>query len=419
VTASTRLDHATALDGGDPLGAFVGAFVADDPHLVYFDGNSLGRLPRRTVDALARVVHEEWGGELVRGWDHWIDLPTAVGDRLGAAVLGAGPGQVVVCDSTTVNLFKLAAAALDARAGRGVVVTDDANFPTDRYVLEGLARTRGLTVRMVATDPVHGIDPEAVSAAMDADVGLATFSHVDYRSGAVADVETLTAIAHRAGALTLWDLSHGAGAVPATLDGWGVDLAVGCGYKYLNGGPGAPAWLYVGRALQDGLVPPVWGWFGQTDQFAMGPTYRPAPGIRRWLAGTPPVLGLVAVDHGVALLRDAGMARVRAKGLALTSYAATLAEAWLVPLGFHVGSPADPARRGSHLALHHQEAYRLGRALREADVVPDHRPPDLLRIGLAPLSTRYAEVWEGMDRIRRLAEEQAWRRYDPSPGRVT
>jgi kynureninase len=419
VTTTDR-DHAEGLDRADTLASRVDEFVIDDPGLVYFDGNSLGRLPRRTAARLRRLVDQEWGAELVRGWGTWIDLPTQVGDRVGRALLGAAPGQVAVCDSTTVNIYKVAAAALDARPERRVIVTDDGNFPTDRYVLEGLARARGLELRQVVSHPIDGVQRDAVEVAVDAEVALAAFSHVDFRSGAIVDVAGVTDVAHRAGALALWDLSHAAGAVPAELDAWDVDLAVGCGYKYLNGGPGAPAWLYVRAALQDRLVPPIWGWFGQADQFAMEPVFEPAEGMRRWLAGTPPVLGLVAVDEGVAMLEDVGMAAVRAKGVALTAYAESLWSAWLEPLGFALGSPAEAVRRGSHLALCHPEAFRLRWALiAEAGVVPDFRGPDILRVGLAPLSTRFTEVWDGFDRLRGLVRDEAWSRYDVARGRVT
>ena len=404
---------AEQLDAADPLAGFRDEFVISDEHLVYFDGNSLGRLPKRTVQRLAAVVAEGWGDRLIRSWDDWVDLPERVGDRLGRAALGAAPGQVAVADSTTINLYKLAAAALDARPGRATVVCDPADFPTDRYVLAGLAQTRGLTIR-----PVEG--PGRAGAALDGDVALVMFSVVDYRSGEIADVASVTAAAHRAGALALWDLSHAAGAIPAHLDDWGVDLAAGCTYKYLNGGPGAPAWLYVRRDLQEQLVPPVWGWFGQRDQFAMGERFDPAPGIRRWLSGTPAVLGIVAVDSGVSLLEEAGIERVRAKGMALTSYAAALTREWLAPLGFTIGSPLDESRRGSQLALVHPEAWRLSRALiAEAATIPDFRAPDVLRIGLSPLTTRFCDVWEGLDRLRHLARSRAWERYDTTPGAVT
>jgi kynureninase len=412
--------HAELLDAQDPLRDFRDRFVRRDDELVYFDGNSLGRLPSKTVEALSSVVNDEWGSGLVRSWEHWIDLPIRVGDRVGGALLGAAPGQVVVCDTTTANLYKLAWAAAAERPGRTAVVTDDANFPTDRYVLAGVAAARGLEMRVVSADPVDGVTAAAVSPVIDDDVALVTFSHVDYRTAAVAEIHEITDLAHRAGALTLWDLSHAAGAVPVDLDGWGVDLAVGCSYKYLNGGPGAPAWMYVRRGLQERLRPPVWGWFGQEDQFAMGPEFNPAPGMRRWIGGTPPVLGLTAVDVGVSLLEEAGMGAVRTKGIALTTYAAGLAEAWLAPFGFSLASPAEADRRGSHISLRHPEAFRLSRALvQEAEVVPDFRPPDLLRLGLAPLTTSFAEVWDGMHRIRRLASERAWQRYSAARGRVT
>jgi len=407
--------QAEDLDRDDPLAAWADEFVAAEAGLIYFDGNSLGRLPLRTRARLDAVVGE-WGRDLVRGWAGWIDLPTTVGDRLGA-LLGAGAAQVLVCDSTTVNLYKLASAALDARPGRTAIVTDTGNFPTDRYVLEGLARSRSLDVIQVVTDPIAGVRREDVAARVGAEVALVTFSHVDYRSGAIADVAGITADAHAAGALVVWDLSHAAGAVPVALDEWGVDLAVGCTYKYLNAGPGAPAWLYVARRHQSDLVPPIWGWFGQADQFAMGPRFEPAAGLTRWLAGTPPVLGLAAVDEGVAMLAEAGLDALRAKGVALTGLAEALWAEWLEPLGFAIGSPPI---RGSHLALRHPEAYRLSRAMiEEAAVVPDFRPPDILRIGLAPLSTRFVDVWDGFVRIRRLAETGAWQRYDIEPGRVT
>ena len=414
----TRADAAER-DAHDPLARCADQFVVPDPSLVYLDGNSLGRLPRRTEAALAEAVTRGWGGRLVRGWSEWIDLPHEVGDRLGRAVLGAAPGQVVVCDSTTVNLFKLIAAAVDVRPDRRVLVTDDGNFPTDRYVVEGIARQRGLDVRWVKTDPIHGVQPDQAGTAIDEDVAMATFSYVDFRSGAVADIVALTDLVHAAGGLVLWDLSHAAGSVPVELDRWGVDLAVGCTYKYLNGGPGAPAWLYVRREWQERLAPPVWGWFGHADQFGMGSPFRAAAGMARWLAGTPPVLGLVAVDEGVAMIEEVGMDHIRAKGLALTSYAASLADAWLRSLGFVVASPADASKRGSHLAFRHPEAYRLSRALVDAGVIGDFRPPDVVRLGFSPLSTRFTDVWDGLDRLRQLAAGSAWTAYDPTPERVT
>lgn len=402
---------AERLDAGDRLGALRDEFVGGDD-VIYFDGNSLGRLPRRTIERLSDVVVREWGEGLVRSWSHWVDLPERVGDRLGGVALGAATGQVVIADSTTVNLYKLVGAALDAQRGRSVIVYDPGDFPTDRYVVMGLAQASGLDARPAA--------PAEAARVIGRDVAVAVFSAVDYRTGEVADVASVTAAAHRAGALVVLDLSHAAGAIDAQLDRWDVDLATGCTYKYLNAGPGAPAWLYVRRGLQDELVPPVRGWFGQRDQFAMGAHFEPAPGIRRWLSGTPPVLGVVAVDAGVSLLEEAGIAEVRAKGMALTRFAIDVADEELSQHGFTVGPPRQPERLGSHIALHHPEAYRLSRALiDEASTVPDFRAPDVLRIGLSPLTTRFTDVWDGFARLRRLSATRAWERYDPVPARVT
>ena len=409
---------AVGLDTSDALREWRDEFVIVDEALVYFDGNSLGRLPRRTAELLARCVLEDWGGGLVRSWGKWVDMPVSVGDRLGAAVLGARPGQVVVCDTTTTNLDKLVGAVVargsaagGAVAGRSQLVTTEGEFPTDRYVLEALAARSGLAVRLVDSAGPNAVGP---------DVAAAVFSLVDYRSGAIADVAAITAAARAAGTPVIWDLSHAAGSIEVALDDWGVDLAVGCTYKYLNAGPGAPAWMYVRASVQDSLVPQVWGWFGNADQFVMGPTWHPAAGMRRWLLGTPSPLGLSAVDSGVSMLAAAGMPAVRAKGRSLTSFAVALTDEWLVPLGFELASPRDPDRRGSHVALRHPEAMRLTRALiEEAEVVPDFRAPDVVRIGLAPLTTAFAEVWDGFDRLRALASERAWERYDPTPGRVT
>lgn len=408
------------LDAADPLAAFRDRFVFAEPQLVYFDGNSLGRLPKATADRLASVIGDGWGRELIRGWDHWLAEPERVGDRLAAAVLGVGPGQVIVSDSTTVNLYKLAAAALAARPNRRVVVTDRANFPTDRYVLEGLAEARqGLEIAWLDCDPVDGPLPEDVAAALDAhdgDVALVTLSHVNYRSAAIADMAAITVLAHRAGALTLWDLSHSAGSIVVDLEGAGVDLAVGCTYKYLNAGPGAPAWLFVRRSLQGELRNPIQGWFGRRDQFAMGQGYEPEPGIRAWLTGTPGIPAIVAVDEGVALVEEAGIGRIRDKGIALTEYAIALHDAWLAPLGFELGSPRESARRGAHVAVRRADARDLTAALVGADVVPDFREPDSIRLGLSPLTTSFADVHRGLERIRDLAMRSAGR---PGPRDAT
>jgi kynureninase len=401
VRESASLDPAP-LDAADPLASFRDRFVFADPAIVYLDGNSLGRLPAATAVRLARVVGSEWGGELIRGWDRWIDEPLRVGDVLAEAVLGARPGEVVVSDSTSVNFYKLALAALDARPRRRVIVTDRANFPTDRYVLEGLARQRGLEIAWLDPDLVDGPQPADVAAALAAhpdDVALVTLSHVNYRSAAIADVAAITTLAHGAGALSLWDLSHSAGSIEVHLDAAGADLAVGCTYKYLNGGPGAPAWLYVRKSLQGELRNPIQGWFGQRDQFAMGQGYDPEPGIRAWLVGTPGIIALAAVEEGVRLVAEAGIDRIRAKGVALTEYAIALFDARLAGLGFTLGSPRDSARRGAHVAIRHPDARRLTADLIRGGIIPDFRAPDSVRLGLSPLTTTFADVATGIGRL--------------------
>ncbi|HEX5588975.1 MAG TPA: aminotransferase class V-fold PLP-dependent enzyme, partial [Candidatus Limnocylindrales bacterium] len=302
----TSPERARELDAADPLGPFRARFLIPDPELVYLDGNSLGRPPLAAIEAVERVAREGWAGALIRGWseDGWLDLPLRVGDLLATGVLGARPGEVAVTDSTTVNLYRLAAAAVAARPGRHAVAITRSEFPTDRYVIEGLAAERDLTIRWIDEDPVEGIGLADVERILDDDLALLVLSHVNYRSAAIADVPAITARAREAGALVLWDLSHAAGSVPVALEAAGVDLAAGCTYKHLNGGPGAPGYLYVRREFQPELRPPIQGWFAQTEQFAMGPRFRRRDGIAGWLTGTPGVLGLVAAEAGIALAAE-------------------------------------------------------------------------------------------------------------------
>ena len=403
--------QAEELDAADPLAGFRDRFAPaeqDGRELVYLDGNSLGRLPLATAERIARVVRDEWGSGLIGSWEHWMGLPARVGDLLGERLLGAARGQVAVCDSTTVNLYKLACAALDARPGRHVIVTDDDNFPTDRYVFQGIAAQRGCELRMIHADIDTGLDVPALAAALDADTALVSLSHVAYRSGALLDMAAVTDLVHSAGAIMLWDLCHSAGSVPVRLDASGADLAVGCTYKYLNAGPGAPAFAYVRRELQDRLRQPVWGWMGQQNLFEMGPAYDPVPGIERFTTGTPQVVGVVAVEEGARLLAEAGIGRLRDKAVTLTEYLITLADAWLLPLGCALASPRDPARRGAHVTLHHPEARRICQALTARGVITDHRSPDRLRYGLAPVTTRFTDVWDAIDATRRILETKAY-----------
>jgi kynureninase len=419
--AVTDRAAAERLDRDDPLADLRGQFVIDDPDLLYLDGNSLGRLPRRSVERLRTVVEHEWGSRLIRSWnERWMDLPLRAGDRIGEHLVGAAPGQVAVSDSTSVNLYKLAVAALDARPGREVIVSDRHNFPSDRYVLEGLAAARGRRLELVEFDELEGPTAAAVERVVDQRTALLSLSHVDYRSGSLADMAAINAVAHQAGALTLWDLCHSAGAVPVELDAGGTDLAVGCTYKYLNAGPGAPAFLYVRREHQARLRQPIWGWFGQRDQFAMGQGYDPAPDLSRFLVGTPFVPGIALVEEGVAVLAEAGIERLRAKGVALTELVVELHDAWLAPLGFTLASPRDASLRGTHVSLAHPDAYRVCQALiRSARVIPDFRPPDRIRLGPAPLTTRFVDVWDAMERLRRVVADGLHHGVDPARVRVT
>ncbi len=408
--------HAAELDRADPLSAFRDRFAHGDGDRIYVDGNSLGRLSHDARAALEATV-DEWGTRLVTGWHDWVDLAGRTGDAVAAAALGAGPGQTLACDSTTVNLYKLAGAALAVRDGAIVVPADD--FPTDRYVLEGLAAAHGRELRMLAGDPVAPLDADALAAAAEG-AALVVLSHVNYRSGALADMATITPAVQAAGAFVLWDLCHSAGAVDVPLDASGADMAVGCTYKYLNAGPGSPAFLYVAERHQAALRSPIQGWFSQADQFAMGPRYEPVAGVGRFLAGTPPVIGLAAVMGAATMLADAGIGSVRDKAAALTALAVDLHDARLARLGFSLGTPRAAADRGAHVSFRHPEAWPICRALIEhAHVVPDFRRPDSIRFGLPPLYTRFTDVWDAVDRLAGLVEAGVHERMPAEAVRVT
>jgi kynureninase len=405
VTRIPLEDEASALDAADPLRAYRDAFVGAETSLVYFDGNSLGRPLRASVDRLSTFARDEWGGRLIRGWDEsWMQLPFDIGDAIGRAAIGAAPGQTVVGDSTTVLLYKLVRAAFDAAVAadpaRVEIVVDRDNFPTDRYVVEGIAAERGGRVRWVSVDMTSGVTSEALQAAVGPETAVVLLSHVAYRSGYLTDAAALTRIAHDAGALIVWDLCHSAGSVAVEADAWGFDLAVGCTYKYLNGGPGSPAFAYVAARLQDRLAQPIQGWMGAADVFAMGPEYRPAAGMRRFLSGTPPVVGMLALQDTVALIDEVGIEAIRAKSVALTAFAVRVADEILAPLGVAVASPRDPSRRGGHVTLQHPSMRQVTARLWTQDVIPDYRDPDGLRIGLSPLSTSFAETLAGLRAVR-------------------
>lgn len=413
---------ARTLDTEDDLRAFREEFVFAEPELIYMDGNSLGRLPVRTTALVANAVQEQWGRRLIRSWgEGWFTASRRLGDKI-ARLAGAGPGEVLVSDSTSLNLYKLVTAALALRPGRAKIISDTLNFPSDLYILQGCAAALGgrHRLQLVAPhDPVMA-DTRAVLDALDADTALVTLSHVVFKSGAMYDAAAITRRAHEVGALVLWDLSHAVGAVPVALEDWGADFAVGCTYKYLNGGPGAPAFLYVRQELQEHARSPVWGWFGEASPFAFDLDYHPAQGIERFLAGTPPVLSLLPVEAGVDILLEAGIERLRAKSVRQSEYLIGLFDQILAPLGFTLGTPRSPQQRGSHVSLRHPEGYRINRALiEEMAVIPDFREPDNIRLGIAPLYTQYEEIWETVMRLRAVVEERRYTKYSENREAVT
>jgi kynureninase len=403
------------LDSRDPLANYRARFVITDPGMVYLDGNSLGRLTHASLDRLQQVAEQEWGRDLIRGWnENWWEAPVRIGEKIGG-LLGAAPGQMVACDTVSVNLFKLAAAALALRPGRTRIVTDKLNFPSDLYILQGLVRSLGnhhTVLRIGSPDGDVTPDLDALAAALDDNTALLTLSHVTFKSGYLYEMAYVTELAHRRGALVIWDLSHSAGAVPVALDACNADFAIGCTYKYLNGGPGAPAFIYVRKGLQEQAISPICGWWGQNAPFAFGLDYTPAPGVTRFLTGSQPMLSLLAMEAALDPLLEAGLDRLRAKSLLLSEYLIYLSDALLTPLGFNLGSPRLPERRGSHISLRHPEGYRINRALiEEMNVLPDFREPDNLRLGLTPLYTSFSEVWGGIDRIRQVVADNRYQKY--------
>ena len=412
---STSLGFAKQLDQQDSLASYREQFVSNDPDLIYLDGNSLGRLPKSVIERMEKTVEEEWGTDLIRGWNKgWWESPSRIGDKI-AFLLGAAEGQVVVGDQTSINLFKLATAALRLQPEKKRIITDTFNFPSDLYILQGINNLLGdrhEIIRIGASDNDITPDLAALEAAIDENTALLTLSHVTFKSGYLYNMAHITELAHRKGALVLWDLSHSAGAVPIELDQCDGDLAIGCTYKYLNGGPGAPAFLYVNKRIQNEVTSPIWGWWGQKDPFEFGLNYQPAPGVQRFLAGTAPMLSTLAMEEALTPLLEAGMEALRAKSILMTDYASYLMDNVLAPLGFSLGSPRDSSRRGSHISIRHEEGYRINRAMIEdMNVIPDFRAPDNIRLGFAPLYISFTEIWEGFDRIKRVIEEKQYEKY--------
>jgi kynureninase len=438
--------YALQLDSQDKLASFREAFVINDPDLIYLDGNSLGRLPKVAIERAKQIVENEWGRDLIRGWNKgWWEAPVRVGEKI-AKLIGAVEGQVVVSDTTSVNLFKLTMAALAYHPEKRRIVTDTMNFPSDLYILQGAVQLLSSSGGRAVVEPRRNIAPHvsagayrgheiirigsnnneltpdlnALAETINEDTALVTLSHVLFKSGYLYDMKQITGMAHRKGALVLWDLSHSVGALPIALDDCNADFAIGCTYKYLNGGPGAPAFLYVNKAIQEKVSSPIWGWWGQNQPFAFGLDYSPAPGVARFLVGTQPMLSLLTMEAALEPLLQAGMDSVRAKSILLTDYASFLTENLLAPFGFSLGSPVDSAQRGSHISIRHPEGYRINRALiEEMNVIPDFREPDNLRLGFAPLYTSFVEIWEGFDRIRRVMEEKRYEKYPKQKLTVT
>jgi kynureninase len=421
----TDREYALELDQNDPLAGYRSKFVITDPNLCYLDGNSLGRLPHATVKAVSDFLSQEWGNEVVTGWSHWIDEAQVAGDLLGRAVLGAGPGQVLVCDTTSVNFYQLCVAAIKARPGRKTVITDAANFPTDRYILKGIAEQFGLKLIIIDNeDPAIAenelITVELLEKYMSEDVAMVTFEVIQYRSGARTDIQSVTDLARSYGALVVWDASHAAGAIEMNFDACGVDLAVGCTYKYGNSGPGSPAWLYVNKKIQKELQVPILGWFGNEDQFGMGPDFEKAEGIRGFQIASPSIIGIRGVQVAFAMIEEAGIDVIASKAAIGTQMMIDLYDEWLAPLGYTLLTSRNPKERGGHISIGHPDAARICVALRKfANVIPDYRTPNAIRLAIAPLPTSYVEVWDGFQRIRDLTQTRQYEKVEGSDSRVT
>ena len=415
---TTDIHLARELDAQDELAVLRGEFVIEDPDLIYLDGNSLGRLPKITRSTLQDAIQYQWGERLIRAWnDGWINVPSELGEQISRLV-GAQPGEVLITDATSINLFKLAVAALRARPDRTVIVSDEFNFPSDLYILQGIIDLLGKRhkLRLVSSQDGITIETSDIQVALRDDTALLTLSHVTFKSAFLYDMCRLTELAHAAGALVLWDLSHSVGVVPVDLNGCDVDLAVGCTYKYLNGGPGAPAFLYVRRDLQEVLVPPMWGWFAAKAPFNFDLQFAPAADITRFRVGTLPVLSMQALEPALDLILRAGVDRLRHKSMQQTEYLIYLAEQWLLPLGFVLGSPRQAEQRGSHVSLRHPEGYRICRALigspsPAVKVIPDFRTPDNIRLGVAPLYTTFLEIHRALDRLKVILAEKIYEDY--------
>ena len=417
----TSRSTAQALDAKDPLSKYRDEFMIADPSLCYLDGNSLGRMPNATVGVVENYLRGEWATKLVSGWTDWIDEAQSVGDLIGRASLGAAVGQMLCVDTTSVNFYQLCSAAVDARSDRKTVITDTANFPTDRYILEGICKQRGLKLIVIDDDDGEEfISPEMLAAVLNDDVALVSLSVIQYRSGVLHDVAKLTQLARDAGALFVWDASHAVGVVPMQYDRDKVDLAVGCTYKYGNSGPGSPAWLYVSHRVQSELNVPIQGWFAQDDQFAMGQGFDRTTGMRGFQIASPSIIGMRCVTTAFEMIERAGLSAIAQKAAQGTELMLALHDAWLEPLGFSVVTPRDSKRRGGHISVRHPDSQKISEAMRIfGNVIGDFRQPDCIRLAISPLPTSYVEVFDGFERIRDVVAEKKYLEVGEATTRVT
>ncbi len=422
--AFTR-DDALALDAQDGLAHYKSQFLVTDPSMCYLDGNSLGRIPKATIERINAFMVDEWGAKVVDGWADWIDEAARTGDLIGKSALGAASGQTLACDTTSVNFYQLCSAALKARPGRKKIITDLANFPTDRYILQGLARDHGCELIMIDNESSEiaeheRITPDVLAQYLDDNVALVSLQVIQYRSGARSDIKALTDLVRAHGALMVWDASHAIGAIDLDFDKNGVDLAVGCTYKYGNSGPGAPAWLYVRSEQQREFSVPIQGWFAQRDQFEMGPYFERSEDMRGFQIASPSIIGLRAINCGFEMIGQAGIGAIETKARMGTSMMIELFDQWLVPLGFELNTPRNPIERGGHISLRHEEAKRISAALRTYQkVIPDYRAPNQIRVAISPLATSYVEVFDGFERIRKSVAGKEYLKINPGAGRVT
>jgi kynureninase len=418
----TRQD-ALDLDAKDPLAKYRDLFVLTDPDVCYLDGNSLGRLPKSTVETINKFLIEGWGTKIVDGWGEWIDKAETTGDLIGRSALGATAGQTLAMDTTSVNFYRLVRAAISARPGRKTIITDEANFPTDRYIMQGIAEELGLNLVVIPNDlKEHStgetfsdelVTPEILKPYLNDDVALVTISVVAYRSGALHNIKELTDLVRASGALMVWDASHAVGAVDMQFDRDGVDLAVGCTYKYGNSGPGSPAWLYVSNRIQSELQMPIQGWFAQRNQFLMGSKFDQIEGMRGFQIASPSIIGLLCIDEGFGMIEDATIAQINAKASKGTDMMIELFDQWFVPLGFELVTPRDSKLRGGHISIYHSDAAQIARGLRdEMKVIPDYRAPNSIRLAISPLPTSYVEVFDGFERIRDYTQSGKYQGLD-------